>query len=176
MITQHMQKQMLRLYRLVCGKDYAPDKSNVDALHRRMQSICYLSTLLFFFHDCSFSMNYGPYSPGIELALRQMDRCEDFKKMNENNQSISPSAELDIHEKLLNPLFKGIDIGEEDLTEYLELAANLCYTADKIMPTAGAEQIVENVMEDREWTFSPAQAEELLYRFRIASLIRLHNE
>ena len=92
MITQHMQKQMLRLYQLVCGKDYAPDRSNVDELHRRMQSICYLSTLLFFFPDCSFSMNYAPYSPRIEFALRLMDRYENIGKMNENNRSISPSA------------------------------------------------------------------------------------
>lgn len=164
MITQHMQKQMLRLYRLVCGKDYAPDRSNVDELHRRMQSICYLSTLLFFFPDCSFSMN---------LALRLMDRYENIGKMNENNRSVSPSAELDVHEMLISPLFRGMDFKEEDLTEYLELAASLCYTADKLLPGANAKQIVESVRGDREWTFSPSLAEELLHRFHIAKLIRI---
>ena len=173
MITQHMQKQMLRLYRLVCGKDYAPDRSNVDELHRRMQSICYLSTLLFFFPDCSFSLNYRPNSPRIELALRLMDRYENIGKMNENNRSVSPSAELDVHEMLISPLFRGMDFKEEDLTEYLELAASLCYTADKLLPGANAKQIVESVMGDRDWTFSSAQAEELLHRFHIAKLIRI---
>lgn len=168
-----MQKQMLRLYRIICGKDYAPDRGNVEELHRRMQAICYLSTLLFFFPDCNFSMNYVPYSPRIELTLRLMERYENIRKMNQNNLSVSPSAELDIHEKLISPLFRGMDFKEEDLTEYLELAASLCYTADKLLLGANAKQIVESVMGDREWTFSPSLAEELLHRFHIAKLIRI---
>lgn len=176
MITTHMQRQMLRLYRLVCGEDYNPVPDNVEPLHRRMQAVCYLASLLFFFPDCGFSMNRGPYSPKIELALRMMDGYGGgLCRMNENNRSISPLAEVDVHEKILSPLFREQEITAGCLTEYLELAADLCYTSNRILPGGEAKDIVARVLVSRgELPFTTARASLLLERLRKAGMADVH--
>ena len=112
MIGLHTQNQMLEVYSLICQEKYdfkEPVERNL-ASHRRMQASCYLSSLLFLFPDFSFSFDkYGPYSAGVELALRLMKKSEKAVKLTDS-QCIPTLTIIDLHEKILNPLFKNIDI------------------------------------------------------------------
>lgn len=174
MITSHVQKQMLEVYRLICGKEYdfkKPMERNSEP-HRRMQASCCLASLLFLFPDFGFSLEEcGPYSAGVELALRLMERSGNVLKSDDSNRSIPPLTIVDIHERILNPLYKSMNVDEEHLTRYLELAAGLCHTAKVILPSADTGMIVHRVIDGKGFTFSAQQAAELLTRFQLAGLI-----
>lgn len=173
MIGLHTQNQMLEVYSLICGEKYdfkEPVERNL-ASHRRMQASCYLSSLLFLFPDFSFSFDrYGPYSAGVELALRLMKKSEKAVKLTDS-QCIPTLTAIDLHEKILNPLFKNVDTEKEDLTRYLELASSLCYTAKTIIPGADDNEIVQRVLDGNNFPFPPFLAKELLFRFKLSKLI-----
>lgn len=165
---------MLEVYRLVCGEEYAfKEPMGKDSeLHRRMQASCCLASLLFLFPDFGFSMEeYGPYSAGIELALRQIDRSGKTLKSDTDSRYIPPLTIVGIHERILNPLYRNVDIDEEHLTRYLELAAGLCHTAKMILPGADTDMIIHRVINGKGFPFSVRQAAELLTRFQLAGLI-----
>lgn len=174
MITLHVQKQMLEVYRLVCGEGYDfknPMERNSEP-YRKMQASCCLASLLFLFPDFGFSMEeYGPYSAGVELALRLMDRSEKALRSDDRSRCIPPLTIVDIHERILNPLYRNVDIDEEHLTRYLELAAGLCHTAKVILPGADTDMIIHRVINGKGFPFSVRQAAELLTRFQLAGLI-----
>ena len=174
MTTSHVQKQILEVYRLICGKEYdfkKPMEKNSEP-HRRMQASCYLASLLFLFPDFGFSMEeYGPYSAGVELALRQMDKSGKTLVSDTDSRCIPPLTVVDIHERILNPLCNGMNVEEEHITRYLELAAGLCHTAMVILPGADTDMIVQRVIEGKGFPFSVRQAKELLTRFQLAELI-----
>lgn len=165
---------MLEVYHLVCGEEYDSGKlmERDSEPHRRMQASCCLASLLFLFPDFGFSMDeYGPYSAGIELALRQMDRSGKVLKSDDRSRCIPPLTVVDIHERILNPLYRNVDIDERHLTRYLELAAGLCHTAKVILPGADTDMIVHRVMDGKKFPFSAQQAKELLTSFQLAGLI-----
>lgn len=165
---------MLEVYRLVCGEEYAFKESmgKDSELHRRMQASCYLASLLFLFPDFGFSMEkHGPYSAGVELALRQIDRSGKTLKSDTASRCIPPLTVVDIHERILNPLYKGMNVDEEHLTRYLELAASICHTAKVILTGADTDMIVHRVIDGKGFHFSIRQAAELLTRFQLAGLI-----
>lgn len=165
---------MLEVYRLVCGEEYVFKESMGEDSepHRRMQASCYLASLLFLFPDFGFSMEkHGIYSAGVELALRQIDRSGKTLKSDTASRCIPPLTVVDIHERILNPLYRNVDIDERHLTLYQELAAGLCYTAKAILPGADADIVVHKVMDEKKFPFSVQQAKELLTRFQLAKLI-----
>lgn len=165
---------MLEVYRLVCGEEYAfKEPMGKDSeLHRRMQASCSLASLLLLFPDFGFSMDeYGPYSAGVELALRQMDRSGKTLKPDTDSRCIPPLTVVDIHERILNPLYRNVSVDEGHLTRYLELAASLCHTAKVMLPGADTDMIVHRMMDGKEFPFSAQQAAELLTRFQLAGLI-----
>ena len=165
---------MLEVYRLLYGEEYDPEKQmeRDSEPHRRMQASCCLASLLFLFPDFGFLMEeYGPYSAGVELALRQMDRSGKVLKSDDKSRCIPPLTVVDIHERILNPLYRNVDIDERHLTLYQELAAGLCYTAKAILPGADADMVVHKVMDGKKFPFSVQQAKELLTRFQLAKLI-----
>lgn len=165
---------MLEVYHLVCGGEYDSGKQmkRDSDPHRRMQAACCLASLLFVFPNFGFSMEgYGPYSAGVELALRLMERSRKALKPDDNSRCIPPLTVVDIHERILNPLYRNVDIDERHLTRYLELAAGLCHTAKVILPGADTDMIVHRVMDGKKFPFSAQQAKELLTRFQLAGLI-----
>lgn len=165
---------MLEVYRLVYGEEYAfkePMEKDSEP-HRKMQASCRLASLLLLFPDFGFSMDeYGPYSAGVELALRQMDRSGKPLKPDADSRCIPPLTVVDIHERILNPLYRNVDIDEGHLTRYLELAASLCHTAKVMLPGADTDMIVHRAMDGKGFPFSAQQATELLTRFQLAELI-----
>lgn len=165
---------MLEVYRLVCGEEYdfKEPMGRDSEPHRRMQASCCLASLLFLFPDFGFSMEeYGPYSAGVELALRQIDRSGKTLKSDTNSRCIPPLTVVDIHERILNPLYRNVSVDGELLTRYLELAAGLCHTAKVMLPGADTDMIVHKVIDGKGFPFSVRQATELLIRFQLARLI-----
>lgn len=165
---------MLEVYRLVCGEEYDFKESmgKDSEPHRRMQASCYLASLLFLFPDFGFSMEkHGTYSAGVELALRQIDRSGKTLKSDTTSRCIPPLTVVDIHERILNPLYRNVSVDGEHLTRYLELAAGLCHTAKVILPGADTDMIVHRVIDGKGFPFSVRQAAELLTRFQLARLI-----
>lgn len=165
---------MLEVYRLVCGEEYDFKESmgRNSEPHRRMQASCYLASLLFLFPDFGFSMEkHGTYSAGVELALRQMDRSGKILKSDDKSRCIPPLTIVDIHERILNPLYRNVDIDERHLTRYLEIAAGLCHMAKVMLPGADADMIIHRVMDGKGFPFPFQQAKELLTRFQLAGLI-----
>lgn len=165
---------MLEVYRLLYGEEYDSGKQmeRDSEPHRRMQASCCLASLLFLFPDFGFSMEeYGPYSAGVELALRQMDRSGKVLKSDDKSRCIPPLTVVDIHERILNPLYKGMNVDEKHLTRYLELAASICHTAKVILTGADTDMIVHRVIDGKGFPFSVRQAAELLTRFQLAGLI-----
>lgn len=165
---------MLKVYRLICGEEYDSGKQmeRDSDPHRKMQAACCLASLLFLFPDFGFSIEeYGPYSAGVELALRLMERSGKALKSDTDSRCIPPLTVVDIHERILNPLYKGMNVDEEHLTRYLELAASLCHTAKVMLPGADADMIIHRVMDGKGFPFPFQQAKELLTRFQLAGLI-----
>lgn len=165
---------MLEVYHLVCGEEYAfKEPTGKDSeLHRRMQASCSLASLLFLFPDFGFSLEgYGPYSAGVELALRLMERSGKILKSDGSSRCIPPLTVMDIHERILSPLYRNVNVDEGHLTRYLELAAGLCHTAKMILPGADTDMIIHRVIDGKGFPFSVRQAAELLTRFQLAGLI-----
>lgn len=165
---------MLEVYHLVCGEEYAfKETTGKDSeLHRRMQASCSLASLLFLFPDFGFSLEgYGPYSAGVELALRLMERSGKILKSDGSSRCIPPLTVVDIHERILSPLYRNVSVDEGHLTRYLELAAGLCHTAKMILPGADTDMIVHRVIDGKGFPFSVRQAAGLLTRFQLAGLI-----
>lgn len=165
---------MLKVYRLICGEEYDSGKQmeRDSGPHRKMQAACCLASLLFLFPDFGFSIEeYGPYSAGVELALRLMERSGKALKSDTDSRCIPPLTVVDIHERILNPLYRNVNIDGELLTRYLELAAGLCYTAKTLLPGADSDMVVYRVMDGKGFPFSAQQTKELLTRFQLAKLI-----
>lgn len=121
---------ILTLYKKFFGEDYPADggQNSADRLkdvHIQAQKLCYLLKLRGLnVGDFGYSWNhYGPFSPGLQAQLREMDRVG--KEIREFYQNYPGDQAIFTDEDLAGSLFMADDRARvEKLAEALEIPAH----------------------------------------------------
>ena len=139
----HDQKLLLAAYQLFYGKRYTS-----NCKEKAMQMVYLLQRAGIDIGGFSFSFNSYPYSPGLLLLIRQLDRKELEIDMFYNNATIKDSVIGKYRNKILE-IRGALSILEHsaDSLSWVILLSTMAYVAHSVLPGAGFELICDNVNE-----------------------------
>lgn len=144
------QKRMLLAYKTFYDEPYivANSQKNTD-IHVIAQKMCYILKLMGInIGDYSYSWNtYGPFSPGLLVLLRTIDRSpEDIESFYASSEESGHILNQETRNKIIH-IKNALKIDEHtnDRLNWVELLGSLIYLANVELPGESCDKVFERL-------------------------------